>query len=258
MNAFDDSAAAGLWQKFKKHPTDELRNALMVHYLPLVRQAAERLQSRLPASVELDDLMSVGVFGLADAIDAYKLDRKIRFTTFSQRRIRGAMIDELRAIDWLPRQARSEVRRCAQASADLHGRLGRQPSDEEVQTHLQVPVDRYRAISMYMRNASHRSIETGNDRDAAGPQPLHIADSRIPDPAHEVQRKTLRELVTRSLSRQERLIVVLYYYEGLRFKDIGATLGVSESRVSQMHSSVVARLKARVQRIAGELHSQAA
>ena len=214
--------------------------------MPLVKGCAERMHSRLPVSVQVEDLMSAGVFGLADALESYKINRLVRFSTFSSRRIQGSMLDELRAMDWVPRNVRQAVKAIDHATRQLAAEQGRPPSDAEVANRLHLSPERYAKLAKHGRAAALLPLEqtfrpSPDDRTVEGRQ---LPDTRAPDPVREQQKRSLKELVTRGLSRAERLIVILYYYESLTMREIGGVLDLSESRVSQMHTLILARLRA--------------
>jgi RNA polymerase sigma factor for flagellar operon FliA len=228
---------------------DELRNIIMEHYLHLVRYNAERIHVKLPDEVELDDLMSSGIFGLMDAIDGFKLDLGVKFETYSAPRIRGAILDELRSMDWVPRLVRSRAHKIDTATKQLELELGRSPTDEELAKRLGVNKPEFEkmakdASAVGLVSLSRKWFETDSNKDVREIDVLE--DKRGADPVREIQRKDLKELMTKGLSRAERLIIVLYYFEEMTMKEIGATLDLSESRVSQMHSSILARLRAQM------------
>ncbi len=238
---------ASLWEKFVKNRLNEsIRNILIEQYIPLVRYHAERVWSRLPDGVELDDLISAGIFGLMDAIDAYDLERKVKFETYCVPRIRGAMLDELRNMDWVPRLVRSRARKLSEASKTLSDQLGRQPTHEELAEHLGMSTQELERM-MFDANAANlislnkKWFETDGSKDIS--EIDLIEDQKGEDPTRRIQKTDLMRLVTRGLSRNERLIIILYYYEELTMKEVGMTLDLSESRVSQMHSSIVERLQ---------------
>jgi RNA polymerase sigma factor for flagellar operon FliA len=241
---------ARLWKTYKKSGEQAVRNQLIEHYLPLVKNHAERLKAKLPGVVQVDDLTTAGVLGLMDAIEQFDPARKVKFETFSAIRIRGAMMDELRGLDWVPRLVRQRAKMLTESTAALRAALGRQPSEEEVAEHMNVPIDEYRRIADDGRPANVFSIygkRTNNSHGAGeGEDPEDVAnlcDNRAINPIQQAQQKALQEILVRGFTRSERLIVILYYYEQLTMKEIGATLDLSESRVSQMHTSIVNRLK---------------
>jgi RNA polymerase sigma factor for flagellar operon FliA len=236
-----------LWIEFKKDISNqELRNRLVEIYLPLVKYNGERIWARLPEGVELDDLISAGVFGLMDAIDAFDLSRGVKFETYCVPRIRGAMLDELRTMDWVPRLVRSKASKLNEAVKTLEARLGRQPSEHELAEELQISVQELEkmildASAVNLISLNKKWYETDSYKDVREIDILE--DKKGEDPTRRIQKNDLMRLVTKGLNRNERLIIILYYYEELTMKEIGATLDLSESRVSQMHSSIVQRLQ---------------
>ena len=236
-----------LWIEFKKDITvQELRNRLVELYLPLVKYNGERIWARLPEGVELDDLISAGVFGLMDAIDAFDLSRGVKFETYCVPRIRGAMLDELRTMDWVPRLVRSKASKLNEALKTLEARLGRQPSEIELAEALEISVQELEkmildASAVNLISLNKKWYETDSYKDVREIDILE--DKKGEDPTRRIQKNDLMRLVTKGLNRNERLIIILYYYEELTMKEIGATLDLSESRVSQMHSSIVQRLQ---------------
>jgi RNA polymerase sigma factor for flagellar operon FliA len=238
-----------VWIDFKKTKSEKLRNALMENFLHLVRYNAERIHVKLPDEVELDDLMSAGIFGLMDAINAYDLDRGVKFETYCAPRIRGAILDELRSMDWVPRLVRSRAHKLDTAAKSLEAELGRSPTNNEIAHRLKVSIPEFEkmakdASAVGVVSLSRKWFETDSNKDVREIDVLE--DKRGADPVREIQRKDLKELMTKGLSRAERLIIILYYFEEMTMKEIGMTLDLSESRVSQMHSSILARLKAQM------------
>jgi RNA polymerase sigma factor FliA len=244
-----------VWTDYQKIKADAgkaepVRNFLMEKYLPLVRYNAERIYTRLPDEVDIEDLMSAGLFGLMDAIDAFELDRNVKFETYCAPRIRGAILDELRAMDWVPRLVRHRTAKVETARQKFEMRFGRQPTDDELAEHLQLEGEEFEKVKRDSAAVSTHSI-TRKFAATDGGRELReldvVQDDTESNPLREMQRRDLKDLITKGLSRAERLIVILYYYEGMTMKEIGATLDLSESRVSQMHSSILARLKAQMQ-----------
>ena len=236
-----------LWEAYKSGPPNqELRNKLVENYLPLVRYNGERIWSRLPEGVELDDLISAGIFGLMDAIDAFDLARGVKFETYCVPRIRGAMLDELRTMDWVPRLVRSKASKLNEAIKTLEARHGRQPTQGELAEHLSITVPELErmiqdASAVNLISLNKKWYETDSYKDVREIDILE--DKKGEDPTRRIQKEDLMRLVTKGLNRNERLIIILYYYEELTMKEIGTTLDLSESRVSQMHSSIVQRLQ---------------
>jgi RNA polymerase sigma factor FliA len=241
-----------LWIEFKQDLTNqELRNRLVELYLPLVKYNGERIWARLPEGVELDDLISAGVFGLMDAIDAFDLTRGVKFETYCVPRIRGAMLDELRTMDWVPRLVRSKASKLNEAIKTLETRLGRQPTEIELATEMQITVPELEkmmldANAVNLISLNKKWYETDSYKDVREIDILE--DKKGEDPTKRIQKNDLMRLVTKGLNRNERLIIILFYYEELTMKEIGATLDLSESRVSQMHSSIVQRLQSQLGR----------
>ncbi|MEZ6089397.1 MAG: FliA/WhiG family RNA polymerase sigma factor [Pirellulaceae bacterium] len=238
-----------LWDQYKANPDvrDEcIRNRLVENYMPLVRYNGERIWQRLPEGVELDDLISAGIFGLMDAIDAFDRSRGVKFETYCVPRIRGAMLDELRSMDWVPRLVRSKASKLNEANKKLNEKHGRQPTVQELAEYMQITVPevekwQQEANAVGLVSLNKKWYETDSYKDVREIDVLE--DKKGEDPTRRVQKNDLMRLVTKGLNRNERLIIILYYYEELTMKEIGATLDLSESRVSQMHSSIVARLQ---------------
>ena len=241
-----------LWIEFKKDPTNQdLRNRLVEIYLPLVKYNGERIWARLPEGVELDDLISAGVFGLMDAIDLFDLSRGVKFETYCVPRIRGAMLDELRTMDWVPRLVRSKASKLNESVKTLEARLGRQPTEIELAQEMSLSVAELEkmmldANAVNLISLNKKWYETDSYKDVREIDILE--DKKGEDPTRRIQKNDLMRLVTKGLNRNERLIIILYYYEEFTMKEIGATLNLSESRVSQMHSSIVQRLQGQLAR----------
>ena len=235
-----------LWREFKRHPTDELRNQLMERYMPLVRSRADRIWKRLPEGVELDDLISAGNFGLMDAIAAFDIERGVKFETFCMNRVQGAILDELRSMDWVPRMVRTKTSRLNEAYKQLETRLGRKPIDTEVADFMEIPVEEVRQLITEAHGVNLTSLdkkrgETDGLKDVREIDVL--PDRRGEDPTERLAKTDLIRAFTRGLSKTERLIIILYYYEEMTMREIGMTLDLSESRVSQMHTAIVERIK---------------
>jgi RNA polymerase sigma factor FliA len=253
---YDDVPMRDVWVMYQSESTEELRNFLIEKFLHLVRYNAERIYQRLPDEVDLEDLMSAGLFGLMDAIDAYDLDRGVKFETYCAPRIRGAILDELRSMDWVPRLVRHRTSKVEAAKQQIQMELGRKATDKEISTRLDIDKNEF---IKYKRDSSAVAVTsiTRKCYQSEGSRELReidvIKDEHQSSPVKLIQRQDLKELMTKGLTRAERLIVVLYYYEGMTMKEIGTTLDLSESRVSQMHSSILARLKAQMQHRMREL-----
>src|SRR5436190_9178715 len=247
MKVATEEEIAEVLLRFKQDQSDQnLRNTLIERFLPLVRYNAERVWAKLPDGVDLNDLISAGVFGLMDAIEAFDLDRGVKFETYCVPRIRGAMLDELRTMDWVPRLVRSKASKLEAARKEAEAELGRPPSDAEIAKKMGLPMEEYdkhktEASAVNLVSLNKKWYETDSYKDVR--EIDIIEDTKGEDPTDGIQKRDVMKLVTKGLNRNERLIIILYYYEELTMKEIGATLGLSESRVSQMHSSIVNRLK---------------
>lgn len=245
-----------VWTRYRAKREENVRNFLMEKFLHLVRYNAERIHTRLPAEVDIEDLMSAGIFGLKDAIDAFDLDRKVKFETYCAQRIRGAILDELRSMDWVPRLVRHRSNKVEQARQMIEKATGRAATDDEVASRLNVNAEEFDKLkrdsfAVSTRSLSARTFSSDNGREVR--EIDVIRDDTQSNPLSDVQRRDIKDLMTKGLSRAERLIVILYYYENMTMKEIGSTLDLSESRVSQMHSSILARLKAQMQHRMREL-----
>ncbi len=248
-----------LWEEYQATHSQGMRNYFMERFLPLVRYNAERIHARLPDEVDIEDLMSAGLFGLMDAIDAFDLERGVKFETYCAPRIRGAILDELRSMDWVPRLVRHRTAKVEQARTALAMELGRAPTDDEIAGKLEVDQEEYHKIQRDSSAVGVVSIhrkwgETDSSKDVR--EIDVIRDESQTNPLTELQKRDLRDLITKGLSRAERLIIILYYYEEMTMKEIGQTLDLSESRVSQMHSSILARLKVQMQHRAREFEHE--
>jgi RNA polymerase sigma factor for flagellar operon FliA len=245
-----------IWQQFKAHGDEASRNTLLETYLPIVRYVAERIIEKLPQNVDVQDLMSAGIFGLADAIDRFDLSRGVKFETYCTSRIRGAILDELRAMDWVPRLVRARLHQLENAYLKLERELGRAPTDGELSRELGVSLE---GLDGLLREVSAATVvavcrRTLEKDDTLAPPTLEtVEDKRDADPSRVAQKRELIEYITRGISRKEKLILLLYYYEELTFREIGLTLGLSESRVSQLHSKILLRLRTQLRKKAGTL-----
>ncbi|HMN42494.1 MAG TPA: FliA/WhiG family RNA polymerase sigma factor [Phycisphaerales bacterium] len=255
-NKLDKLPIREVWQQYRKSHAREIRNFLMEKYLPLVRYNAERIYARLPDEVDIQDLMSAGLFGLMDAIDAFDLGRGVKFETYCAPRIRGAVLDELRSMDWVPRLVRHRTSKVEGARQAFEMEHGRAPTQDELSSILGLAGEEF---EKYERDSSAVGTFSLTRKCFAGDSNKDvreidvIKDESQNNPFADIQRKDVKDLITKGLSRAERLIVILYYFEEMTMKEIGATLDLSESRVSQMHSSILARLKAQMQHRAREL-----
>lgn len=243
---------SALWATFKETGDAEAREQLIVNYSPLVKYVAGRLSSSLPQTVDTADLISYGIFGLIDAIEKFDLERGIKFETYAIARIKGAIIDELRAMDWVPRSVRAKARQVENAYIALETKNRRVPSDEEVAEELGITNKELQAIFTKLSYTSVVSFEelwVGGDRDDRQSAAGSIKDDAAEDPVsafESVEAKSILADAIEHLPDREKTVIALYYYEGLTLKEIGQVLGVTESRVSQLHTKAVLRLRARL------------
>jgi RNA polymerase sigma factor FliA len=239
-----------LFEEYRRTKSNRLRNYLWETFRYLVRYTAERIYSRLPDEVDVNDLVQAGQFGLMEALDKFEPQYGVKFETFCAQRINGAIIDELRAMDPVPRLVRSRTARVVHAVDQFKMKNGRPPTADEIAESLGVAGEEREKIERDGKPAltvslSRKAFNSDGNKEVT--EIDVIRDESQSDPMQDTQRRDVKEIITKGLSRAERLIVVLYYYEEMTMKEIGATLDLSESRVSQMHSQILARLKSQMQ-----------
>lgn len=237
--------------------TDRIERVLAEH-APMVKYIAQRLAFRLPPSVTVDDLIQAGVIGLIDAIDKYDSRRDTSFKTYAEFRIRGAMLDALRNLDWAPRSVRQKEHTLTRAYEELERHLGRPARDEEVAAYLELDVDELHDWLNQLKGTTLVSLESPGLRTPDG-EALNLLDmlssDRGDDPAELIQASNLKALVAQAideLPQQEKVVIALYYYEELTMKEIGRVLEITESRVSQVHSKAILRLRAKLRALVAE------
>ncbi|HEV2074780.1 MAG TPA: RNA polymerase sigma factor WhiG [Thermoleophilaceae bacterium] len=244
-----------LWRRYKGEGDDGARERLVVAYSPLVKYVAGRMASGLPAHVEEADLISYGLVGLITAVERFEPERAIKFETFAAVRIKGAIIDELRSLDWVPRSVRAKAREIEKVNARLEHRLHRAPTDEEMAEALETSVEDFQETLTRIANSSMVALdELWTLSDASGDRVSlldTIEDTGAPDPAREMATSETKDRLADAVARlpeREKLVVALYYYENLTLREIGEVMGVTESRVSQLHTKAVLRLRSGLQR----------
>jgi len=249
VNRVDETQA--LWLEYRRSRDQSLRNRLILTYAPLVKYVAGRLGSGLPAHVDEADLASYGLLGLIGAIERYDPQRDVKFETYAIARIKGAIIDELRAMDWVPRSVRSRARQIERGMAELEAKLGRAPTDEELAAKLGISEDELdESLGDIARSSIAALDELWTVSGSGGDQIAlidTIEDENAADPQGSLSETELKEAMAdaiAALPEREKVVVTLYYYEELTLREIGEVLGVTESRVSQLHTKAVLRLKA--------------
>jgi len=242
-----------LWLEYRRTRDPALRDRLILTYAPLVKYVAGRLGSGLPPHVDEADLASYGLLGLIGAIERYDPERDVKFETYAIARIKGAIIDELRAMDWVPRSVRSRARDIERAIGELEAKLGRAPSDAEIAARLGISESELEeSLGEIARSSIAALDELWTVSGSGGDQVAlidTIEDERAPDPQSTLSQTELKEAIADAIARlpeREKLVVTLYYYEELTLREIGEVLGVTESRVSQLHTKAILRLKARL------------
>jgi RNA polymerase sigma factor for flagellar operon FliA len=250
-----DAFVADLWARYVDGRANGLRDRLILHYAPLVKYVAGRVGSGLPAHVEQADLVSYGTFGLIDAITRFEPEREIKFESYAMARIRGAIIDELRSTDWIPRSVRMKARQFERTVAALEAKLQRSPTDEEIADEMDMDVEEIRKFLGQLSLVNVVALdELLVDDDGSAPRLVDtLKDTSALDPQAMAEHGEARQLLARAveqLPEREKVVVSLYYFEGLTLADIGRVLGVTESRICQLHTKAVLHLRGKLADIA--------
>jgi RNA polymerase sigma factor for flagellar operon FliA len=234
-----------LWQEYVGDRTQEVRDQLIEYYMPLVYKAAERMAGKLPSHVDVDDLIGAGTFGLLDAVDLFDPTRDVKFSTYCSSRITGAILDELRRLDWAPRLVRSRAREIERHREALESDLGRRASEDELARSMGLSAEEFeeRLRDANVKNMVSLDRKFDEDDDHEIGQLETLADTRAENPLTELERKDLKEVAIRGLRENEKAVLVMYYYEEMNLKEIGAVLGLSESRVCQIHAQTIEFLR---------------
>ena len=251
--AANDLALKALWREFKSSADLGLREKLILHYSPLVKYVAGRVGIGLPPNIEQADLVSYGIFGLIDAIEKFDIERAIKFETYAISRVRGAIIDELRAIDWIPRSVRHKAREVERAYADLEGQLHRTPTEAEVAARMGIAVGDlhhiFSQVSYVNVVALDELLSVGGEKGDKLTLGDTLEDKGAEDPVLAFEGEETKYLLARAINQlpeREKIVVTLYYYEGLTLSEIGQVLGVTESRICQMHTKAVLQLRGKI------------
>ena len=254
--AANEAALRSLWEKFKNDGDPGTRERLILHYSPLVKYVAGRVGVGLPPNIEQADLVSYGIFGLIDAIEKFDIDRAIKFETYAIARIRGAIIDELRAIDWIPRSVRYKAREVERAYAALEGELRRTPTEPEVAERLGISLDDLRAVFSQVSYVNVVALDelltVGGEKGDKLSLVDTLEDAKAEDPVAAFESEETKFLLSRAINQlpeREKIVVTLYYYEGLTLAEIGRVLGVTESRICQMHTKAVMQLRVKMSEV---------
>lgn len=252
---FDEIGEDKLWLKFIKSQEQDIRDYFVIKYAPLVKYVAGKISMGMPQNIEFDDLVSYGIFGLIDAISKFDPARGIKFKTYAMTRIRGAIFDELRSIDWIPRSIRQKAKQIEQVISELENKLGRTVEDDEIARELGVTIDDFQSLLSKLSGTSMLSLNDiwylGDDNDELSIlETLEAPETMNPDVL--IEKEEIRDYIIDAIKKlpdKEKKVIVLYYYEDLTLKEIGEVLEVTESRVSQLHTKAIMRLRGRLGRI---------
>jgi RNA polymerase sigma factor for flagellar operon FliA len=248
-----EAAIAVLWRDYKSTKEEKLRERLILHYSPLVKYVAGRVGVGLPPNIEQADLVSYGIFGLIDAIEKFDLERAIKFETYAISRIKGAIIDELRSIDWIPRSVRYKAREVEKAYAALEAKLHRSPTESEVADELGIKLEDlhtiFSQVSFVNVVALDELLTAGGEKGDKLSLVDTLEDTKAEDPVAAFETEETKYLLAKAINtlpEREKIVVTLYYYEGLTLAEIGQVLGVTESRICQMHTKAVLQLRGKL------------
>jgi RNA polymerase sigma factor FliA len=251
----DNLSEEELWKKYSRAKDQEIRDYFVIKYAPLIKYVAGKISVGMPQSIEFDDLVSYGVFGLIDAISKFDPNRGIKFKTYAMTRIRGAIFDELRSIDWIPRSIRQKAKQIEQVITDLENKLGRTVEDDEIAHELGISNEEFQTTLNKLSGTSLLSLNDiwylGDDSDELSIlETLEAPENMNPDIL--IEKEEIRDYIIDAIKKlpdKEKKVIVLYYYEDLTLKEIGEVLEVTESRVSQLHTKAIMRLRGRLGRI---------
>ncbi|MBN2532493.1 MAG: RNA polymerase sigma factor WhiG [Spirochaetales bacterium] len=252
LNSLEEKSEQDLWKQYKKEKDPQIRDFFVKQYAPLVKYVAGKVAIGMPHNVEFDDLVGFGVFGLFDAIDKFDPDKHVKFKTYAVTRIRGAIFDELRAIDWVPRSVRQKSREMEETVRLLESQLGRVASDQEIANAMNIDLEEFQRLILKISGTSILSLNdvwnTGDDNDRISIVDSIEAPSSL-NPDTIVEKEEIKRVIIdaiQELPEKEKKVLVLYYYEDLTLKEIGEVLGVTESRISQLHTKAIMRLRTKL------------
>jgi len=254
-NFFDNKSEEELWVLYKKTKEPKIRDFLIKQYAPLVKYVAGKVAMGKPGNIEYDDLVGFGVFGLIDAIEKFDPEKNVKFKTYAVTRIRGSIYDELRAIDWVPRSVRQIAKEIELAINTIEARTGKVATDQEIAEQLNVDIREFYSSMTKISSTSLLSLSdtwySGDDNDKISIMDT-IESPNTLNPDVSVEREAVKDLIVKAINElpdKEKKVLVLYYYEDLTLKEIGEVLEVTESRVSQLHTKAIIRLKAKLAEI---------
>lgn len=234
-----------IWEKYVKNPTPELREQIIIEYAPLVKIVAGRLSMYLGGNVEYDDLVSYGIFGLIDAIDKFDMEKDVKFETYASLRIRGSILDQIRKMDWIPRTVRQKQKRIDEAVKNLEARTGQNPTDEMLAAELGVSGEE---LLNWQSQLKVTNVVSLNEFVESGTEPVMDArgNSHFAQPESALEEEELKKMLEEALdllTEKEKKVILLYYYEDLTLKEISGVLEVSESRISQLHTKALQKMR---------------
>jgi RNA polymerase sigma factor for flagellar operon FliA len=259
VNMAEEEYIDQLWKEYKQNNDEKAREELILHYLPMIKSVVNRLSARIPPHITSDELESYGLLGLLDAITKFEPSRGTDFAAYSKIRIKGAVLDELRALDWAPRSLRRKEQKLEEAYNYLEQRIGRSPTEDEIAEFLKIPLKQLHSLLGEINRITYLSLDDilqdpKQSEDNLNLLPLSGKASSYSDPVDELIKSEKRSLVAQaieSLPKQECLVISLYYHEELTLKEVGEVLGVSESRASQIHASAILHLRAKLRQSLG-------
>ena len=246
-----------LWAQYTDNKDRSIRNYFIEKYAPLVKYVAGRVMANIPSSVDFQDLVSFGILGLIDAIDKFDLSREIKFKTYAVTRIRGAIFDELRNLDWLPRSVRQKAKEIERTIAQLEMKLGRSAKDDEIAQAMNLSIESFHQLLLRVGTNALISMDDNwfvNDGSSTSPMSIEetLENTSVLSPNNVAERTELKKMIAQAISAlpdREKQVLILYYYEELTLKEIGSILAVTESRVSQLHTKAIMRLRGRLDQI---------